>query len=87
MTHPHPSKAQRALQRLGGQTILGRGHMLSGLEPRRQRGACLVEDRARRDRRLVTAGRAYQSATALGPRSRTPLARRADKSFRPVQLG
>jgi len=81
-----PRHSQRALQSPGRQTFLGRGQMPRSLEPCRQRGACLVEDRARDYRRLMTAGRAYQTITALVPRSRNPLARWTDDFFLQVQL-
>ncbi len=77
---------ERALQGLGRQAVLRRREVPARFEPRRERRACLVEDRACGHGRLMATRGAHQPASALAPRMRRELlARRADKSVPPAQ--
>src|SRR5207249_5252198 len=66
-------------------SILLRRHPPDGPEPHRQRFPRILEDRARRQRRLVLAASADQQVAVSRP-SRSPATAWADKTLRPTQL-
>src|SRR2546422_3119773 len=79
------AQTQYALQPQGAGSILLRRHPPDGPEPHRQRFPRILEDRARRQRRLVLAASADQQVAVSRP-SRSPAAALADKALWPTQL-
>src|SRR5437667_5407930 len=79
------AQTQYALQPQGAGSILLRRHPPDGPEPHRQRFPRILEDRARRQRRLVLAASADQQVAVSRP-SRSPATAWADKTLRPTQL-
>ena len=77
---------QGALQGRGRETVLGGRQMPGGLEPGRQGGAGLVEDRAGCHGCLVATGRTDQSTPRLTPRRPKHAAGRTAELRRPAQL-